>query len=97
MKIAVYGMGYVGLTGAVCLASEGHEMFGVDVSDDKVRKISAGASPIKEPGIEGMLAKALAKGQLRCTTNPVEPDSRLRYGDHLRRNAERSRRLAQHA
>ncbi len=73
MKIAVYGLGYVGLTGAVCLASEGHDMIGVDVSDDKVRKVAVGASPIKEPGIDGMLAKALAKGRLRCTTDPVEP------------------------
>jgi GDP-mannose 6-dehydrogenase len=73
MKIAVYGLGYVGLTGAVCLASEGHNLIGVDVSDDKVRKIAAGASPINEPGLDVMLADALAKGRLRCTTDPVEP------------------------
>ena len=73
MKIAIYGLGYVGLTGAICLASEGHEVVGVDVSDDKVRKIMAGASPIKEPGLDGMLAEALAKGRLRCTTDPAQP------------------------
>ncbi len=73
MKIAVYGLGYVGLTGAVCLASEGHDLTGVDVSGDKVRKISAGMSPIKEPGLDAMLAQVLAEGRLRCTTDPVEP------------------------
>lgn len=73
MKIAIYGLGYVGLTGAICLASQGHEVLGVDVSDDKVRKIAAGSSPIKEPGLDEMLTEALAKGLLRCTTDPAEP------------------------
>ena len=73
MKIAIYGLGYVGLTGAICLASEGHEVFGVDVSEDKVRRIASGASPIKEPGLDAMLAEALAKGRLRCTTDAIEP------------------------
>lgn len=73
MKIAVYGLGYVGLTGAVCLASEGHEVVGVDVSEDKVRGVNGGSSPIKEPGLDKLLGAALAAGRLRCTTDPVEP------------------------
>ena len=73
MRIGVYGLGYVGLTGAICLASEGHDLVGVDVSDDKVRKIASGASPIREPGLDAMLADALAAGRLRCTTDPFEP------------------------
>ena len=73
MNIAVYGLGYVGLTGAVCLASEGHDVVGVDVSEDKVRKIIGGFSPIKEPGLNKLLSEALASGRLRCTTDPVEP------------------------
>ncbi len=73
MKIAVYGLGYVGLTGAICLASEGHDVLGVDLSDDKVRKINRGSSPIKEPGLDKLLADALASGRLHCTTDPVEP------------------------
>jgi GDP-mannose 6-dehydrogenase len=73
MRIAIYGLGYVGLTGAICLASEGHDLFGVDVSDDKVRRIAGGSSPIKERGLDEMLAEALANGRLRCTTDPFEP------------------------
>ena len=73
MKIAIYGLGYVGLTGAICLASEGHDLLGVDVSEDKVRKIARGSSPIKEPGLDKLLAAALANGRLRCTTDPIEP------------------------
>ena len=73
MKIAIYGLGYVGLTGAICLASEGHDIVGVDVSEDKIRQIASGATPIREPGLEAMLVEALAQGKLRCTTDPVEP------------------------
>ena len=73
MRIAIYGLGYVGLTGAICLASECHEVVGVDVSEDKVRRIMAGSSPIKEPGLDKMLADALAKGRLRCTTDAAIP------------------------
>ena len=73
MNIAIYGLGYVGLTGAICLASEGHDVIGVDVSDDKVRRIVSGSSPIKEPGLDKMLAAALAEGKLRCTTVASEP------------------------
>ncbi|HTR15278.1 MAG TPA: nucleotide sugar dehydrogenase [Roseiarcus sp.] len=73
MKIAIYGLGYVGLTGAICLASEGHDVMGVDVSDDKIRMIASGASPIKEPGLDKMLSDALAEGRLQCTTDPAQP------------------------
>ena len=40
-----------------------------------------------------MLAEALARGRLRCTTDPVEP-IRVRYGDRLCRYAQRSRWIA---
>ena len=75
MNIAVYGLGYVGLTGAVCLAREGHEVLGVDISEDKVRNILAGLSPIKEPGLQKLLNEALASGRLKCTTDPLQPIS----------------------
>src|SRR6266702_529310 len=59
MKIAIYGLGYVGLTAAACLTSEGHSVVGVDVSEIKVRETNAGKSPIKEPGLEELLSKAV--------------------------------------
>ena len=68
MKVAVYGLGYVGLTAAVCLVKQGHTVVGVDVSDTKVAAINSGLSPIVEPGVPEMLAAAVAGGRLRTTT-----------------------------
>jgi len=60
MKIAVYGLGYVGLTAAACLAESGHEVIGVEVSESKVADMNAGVCPIAEPGLEEMLQRAIA-------------------------------------
>ena len=69
MKIAMFGLGYVGFTAMCCLASEGHKLIGIDVNPDKVEGILAGRSPIKEPGVGEMLAKALADGLIDAVTN----------------------------
>jgi GDP-mannose 6-dehydrogenase len=69
MKIAIYGLGYVGLTAAGCLTSEGHEILGVDVSEAKVRETNSGISPIKEPGLEELLQKAVKARRLHCVTD----------------------------
>jgi len=67
MKIAIFGLGYVGLTAAACLTHEGHEVVGIDVSDEKIAAVNAGRSPIAEPGIAEMIAAAVEKGLLRAT------------------------------
>ncbi len=69
MKVAVFGLGYVGLTAAACLTSEGHTVLGVDVNSEKVRQINAGHSPIAEAGLEELLREALAENRLSCTTD----------------------------
>ncbi len=73
MKIAVFGLGYVGLTTAVCLASEAHSIVGVDTNDQKIKKIAAGESPIREPGLDKLLAESLAHERLTCTTDSSLP------------------------
>ena len=69
MKIAIYGLGYVGLTAAACLTSEGHTVLGIDVSEQKVRETNLGRSPIKEPGLEELLVKGVNAGLLHCVTD----------------------------
>ena len=67
MRVSVFGLGYVGSVSAASLATDGHQVVGVDVSADKVAAINAGRSPIVEPGLEEMLARTVAEGRLRAT------------------------------
>ena len=70
LKIAIYGLGYVGLTAAGCLTSQGHEVVGVDVSESKISDVNNGVSPIIEPGLPELLLKATQAGKLKATANP---------------------------
>jgi GDP-mannose 6-dehydrogenase len=69
MRISVFGLGYVGAVSCGCLAALGHDVIGVDVIEDKVRRIAKGESPIIEEGIDAILAKAVADRKLRATTD----------------------------
>ncbi len=71
MRIAVFGLGYVGTVTAAGLASRGHEVCGVDVDAVKVELIRSGQSPVVEPGIGELLGNAVARGLLTATTDPV--------------------------
>ena len=71
MKISIFGLGYVGSVTAACLAEAGHEVWGVDVSADKVAMMNAGKSPVIEPRVEDMIARACRQGTLRATTDPM--------------------------
>lgn len=70
MKIAVVGMGKIGLPLAAQYASKGHEVLGVDINPHTVDTINAGKEPF--PG-EAQLAEKLADlvpaGKLRATTD----------------------------
>lgn len=69
MQISVFGLGYVGIVTAACLAQEGHQVVGVDVVLDKVESINAGQSTIVERDVDRMIAEAVAAGHLRATTD----------------------------
>lgn len=67
MQIAIYGLGYVGLTAAACFTKAGHGVIGVDISADKVARINRGESPIAEPGLDELIRNAVSSGSLRAT------------------------------
>jgi GDP-mannose 6-dehydrogenase len=72
MKISIMGLGYVGAVSAGCLAEEGHEVIGVDPQQSKVDLINAGKTPIIEKDIGEMIARNVAAGRLRATTDVQE-------------------------
>jgi GDP-mannose 6-dehydrogenase len=67
VKVAVFGLGYVGTVTAAGLASRGHEVVGVDVDPLKVGAIQEGRSPVVEPGIDELIAQGVASGRLAAT------------------------------
>ena len=68
MKIAVLGMGHVGLPTALCLAEMGWKVTGADQDSAKIATIKAGKSPFFEPGVQELLTRHLKGGNFR----PVE-------------------------
>ena len=54
MKIAVAGLGYVGLSNAVVLAQH-HEVVAVDLDADRVDLLNRGVSPIEDPELQDYL------------------------------------------
>lgn len=66
MNVSVFGLGYVGTVSAAALAAEGHDVVGVDVNRDKVASVSAGKSPIVEPGLGQLIEQAVSDGRLRA-------------------------------
>jgi GDP-mannose 6-dehydrogenase len=72
MKVSIFGLGYVGTVSAASLAADGHTVVGVDVNADKVAAVNGGHSPIVEPGLDELLASAVAEGRLRATTDTAE-------------------------
>jgi len=69
VKVTIFGVGYVGLVTAACLAEVGNEVLGVDVDEGKVARLQRGESPIYEPGLDALLKKNLASGRLSFTTD----------------------------
>jgi UDPglucose 6-dehydrogenase len=63
-RIAVIGTGYVGLTSGACLASLGHDVVCGDVDPAKVEALLQGRVPILEVGLDDLVVKGLADGNL---------------------------------
>ena len=71
-RISFFGLGYVGLSTALCFANKTFTSIGVDIEEKKVRRIMGGKVPFYEMGLETLLKDCLDKGTFRCTTNPRE-------------------------
>ncbi|MEN6558300.1 MAG: UDP-glucose/GDP-mannose dehydrogenase family protein [Thermoguttaceae bacterium] len=69
MKIAVVGTGYVGLVTGTCLAETGNDVTCVDCDRKKIEILNRGHIPIYEPGLAELVARNVAAGRIRFTTD----------------------------
>jgi GDP-mannose 6-dehydrogenase len=72
MRFSIFGLGYVGAVSAGCLATDGHEVIGVDPNSTKVDLINRGIAPIVEKDIGEMIDAAVKVRQLRATTSVAD-------------------------
>ena len=75
MKISVIGMGYVGSVVAAGLASDGHDVLGIDIDQRKINSYRKGDMPFYEPGLIELIKATTERGNLRLllTSEVLEP------------------------
>ncbi|MBC1558421.1 nucleotide sugar dehydrogenase [Listeria booriae] len=74
MKIAVIGLGYIGLPTAIMFAKHNQKVVGIDLKKDTVRMLNAGKVHIEEPGLQTELTKALLSGNFKAQLNLEKAD-----------------------
>ena len=74
-RVAVVGLGYIGLPTAACLATGGLQVTGVDLSEDIVEQVSRGEAPFAEPDLSIAVSGAVAMGRLSASTEVPPADA----------------------
>ncbi|MEM3833397.1 MAG: UDP-glucose/GDP-mannose dehydrogenase family protein [Thermoprotei archaeon] len=70
MKISFFGLGYVGLSTALALASKNFRVYGYDVDENKIKMLKNSKLYIYEPGLKELFKKA--KENFIPVTDPKE-------------------------
>ncbi len=71
-KIAVIGVGYVGLVTGTCLAELGNEVIGVDIDKSKIDGLNHGIIPIYEQGLEELVKENISHKRLTFTIDAAQ-------------------------
>lgn len=74
-KLAVIGLGYIGLPTAAVFADAGLEVVGVDVNPAAVDSINAGQPHIVEPNLDRLLQSVVEKKNLRASLKAEAADA----------------------
>lgn len=74
-RVAVVGLGYIGLPTAVALATEGIEVVGVDSNPEVATAVAAGHAPLAEPGLAVGVSGAIAMGRLSTSSEVPRADA----------------------
>ena len=72
--IAICGLGYVGYPVAMLFADAGFNVIGVDILEDRVKRLNNGENPIKgqEPGLDELVEQVFKVGNFRATADMKE-------------------------
>jgi nucleotide sugar dehydrogenase len=71
-RVAVVGLGKIGLPVAAQLAGKGHVVIGADVDAAAVASVTAGTSHVDEPGLAEAVAAAVRNRRLTATTDTAQ-------------------------
>jgi UDP-N-acetyl-D-mannosaminuronic acid dehydrogenase len=74
-RLAILGLGYIGLPTAASLATRGVDVVGVDVNEATVKAVANGEVPVVEPDLSAAVSGAVAMGRLTATTETPEADA----------------------
>lgn len=72
LKVAVLGLGYIGLPTAAVIARTGARVLGVDVHAHVVETVNSGRVHIEEIDLDGLVSGVVARGNLRASLT-IEP------------------------
>lgn len=72
MRVAVLGMGYVGLTSGVAFAKHGHETICTTTTPSKADDLNDGVPPFFEADLEGLVGEVVCGGMLSGSIDNVE-------------------------
>jgi len=70
-KIALFGLGHIGLPTASLFAKKGFNVIGVDINKNIVLEINSGNSPIVEPRLDDLVKETVNKRLLSATTDGI--------------------------
>jgi len=74
-KVAVIGLGYIGLPTAALIARSGMKVLGVDVSAHVVETVNSGRIHIEEVDLDGLVQGVVSRGLLRASLTVEEADA----------------------
>lgn len=69
LTIEVIGMGYIGLPTALLLAEAGHNVYGVDINEEKIGSLQKGNLPFEEKGLKELFSKVKSFGHFSVSSN----------------------------
>jgi UDPglucose 6-dehydrogenase len=75
MRVAVAGLGYVGLVTAAGIAEWGHDVLGIEVSDSRLSSLKAGTLPLYEPQLDTLFKDHLDRRRIVVAGNAERIDS----------------------